>query len=90
MTCHAPLARPSKRSWVGCRHRYSWLAGQPPAPLALPPSAGAVKTEFSSVRFKGDEARADAVYEGMQPMVAADIADNVLYACTRPQHVQVQ
>ena len=52
-------------------------------------SPGAVETEFSLVRLKGDANRAAAVYEGFEPLKAEDIADAVLYCATRPLHVNV-
>jgi 3-hydroxy acid dehydrogenase / malonic semialdehyde reductase len=50
---------------------------------------GMVDTEFSRVRFGGDEGRAKQVYEGMQPLSAADVADAILWCVTRPPHVNV-
>jgi NADP-dependent 3-hydroxy acid dehydrogenase YdfG len=48
---------------------------------------GAADTEFSLVRFKGDDAKAQAVYEGYTPLNGHDIADTVFYCANLPQHV---
>jgi len=48
---------------------------------------GAVETEFSLVRFKGEEQTAKAAYTGLTPLTAADIADTVFYCTTLPDHV---
>ena len=50
---------------------------------------GLVETEFSKVRFHGDEARAGQVYRGYTPLRPADVADAVIYVCKAPEHVDV-
>lgn len=50
---------------------------------------GLVETEFSLVRFKGDEERSKNVYKGFDPLVGNDIADLILFALTRPAHVVI-
>ncbi|MDD7317676.1 MAG: SDR family NAD(P)-dependent oxidoreductase [Prevotella sp.] len=50
---------------------------------------GLVETNFSNVRFHGDNARAENVYKGIKPLTGDDIADVVLYAANAPAHVQI-
>lgn len=50
---------------------------------------GMAETEFSIVRFKGDEARAKKVYEGVMPLTAQDIAETLVWVASRPPHVCV-
>ncbi len=50
---------------------------------------GAVDTEFSVVRFKGDEKQAQQVYDGITPLYARDVAETILFVITRPAHVNI-
>lgn len=50
---------------------------------------GAVETNFSTIRFKGDTDRAKKVYEGFEPLAAADIAETIWFIVSRPAHVNI-
>ena len=50
---------------------------------------GLARTEFASVRFKGDEARVNKLYEGTNPLVAEDIAEILVWVASRPPHVNI-
>lgn len=63
------------------------LLGKPVRLTEIAP--GAVETEFSLVRFGGDQQRADAVYAGMTPLVAADVAEVIGFVASRPSHVNL-
>ncbi len=63
------------------------LMGEPIRVTEIEP--GMVETEFSLVRFKGDEERASNVYKGMEPLTGADIADCIVWVVTRPPHVNI-
>jgi 3-hydroxy acid dehydrogenase / malonic semialdehyde reductase len=63
------------------------LLGRPIRVTTVDP--GAAETEFSLVRFKGDAEQAKAPYQGIDPLTPEDVADCVLFALTRPQHVNV-
>ena len=53
-------------------------------------SPGLAETEFSMVRFKGDEEKAKNIYAGFEPLKAEDIADVVFFAASRPAHVNLE
>lgn len=63
------------------------LLGRPLRVTSVDP--GMVETEFSLVRFDGDEQRAAEVYEGVEALTADDVADCVAFAVTRPSHVNI-
>lgn len=63
------------------------LMGTPVRVTSVDP--GMVETDFSRVRFRGDEARAAKVYENVTPLQPSDVADAIVWAATRPAHVNI-
>jgi NADP-dependent 3-hydroxy acid dehydrogenase YdfG len=63
------------------------LLGRPIRVTEIVP--GLVRTEFSLVRLRGDERGAEAVYEGMTPLTAEDVAECIAFSVTRPSHVNI-
>ncbi len=63
------------------------LLGQPVRLTEIAP--GAVETEFSLVRFDGDQQRADTVYDGITPLTASDVAEVIGFVASRPSHVDL-
>jgi len=63
------------------------MAGTPIRVSTVDP--GMVETEFSEVRFHGDRERAKAVYQGLQPLTADDVADTIAYIVNLPEHVNI-
>ncbi len=66
--------------------RLEWV-GRPIRVTEIAP--GMVETDFSLVRFQGDEARAAKVYEGLTPLTPQDVAEAIVWAATRPPHVNI-
>ena len=50
---------------------------------------GAVDTEFSLVRFRGDREKTDQVYKGFSPLIAKDVAETIWFVISRPAHVNI-
>ena len=70
-----------------CRTLRLELLGKPIRVTEIAP--GLVETEFSMVRFEGDEEKAGKVYEGLTPLSAEDVAETVAFCITRPAHVNI-
>lgn len=89
VTSIAALGYTAAKHAQGALHRTlrGELLGKPVRLTEIAP--GAVETEFSLVRFDGDQQRADAVYAGMTPLVAADVAEVIGFVATRPSHVNL-
>ncbi len=88
-------AYPGGAGYTGVKHAERLLAetlrweivGEPVRVIQIAP--GAVQTDFSRVRFKGDEERAAAVYAGYTPLSAEDVAETIVWTLSRPSHVNI-